>query len=91
MEEIASAVGMCDDTLRTHYSAVIKKGREQGNRSLRRMQWEAAKSGSIPMQIWLGKQLLGQKDKSDVTSGDQPLRIEVVYRDKPRADPDDQP
>ncbi len=53
------------------------------------MQWKAAKAGNVTMQIWLGKQLLGQKDKSDVTSGDQPLTVNVVYQDKPRADADD--
>ena len=29
--------------------------------------------GNVTMQIWLGKQRLGQKDKHDVTSADQAL------------------
>ena len=43
------------------------------------------------MQIWLGKQLLGQKDHSDITSGGEKLRIEVVYRNKPKREDDSNP
>lgn len=30
---------------------------------LRKLQWQAAEAGNVTMQIWLGKQMLGQKDK----------------------------
>jgi hypothetical protein len=30
------------------------------------MQWKSAEKGSVPMQIWLGKQVLGQADKQEV-------------------------
>lgn len=33
--------------------------------ALRRMQWKAAESGNVTMQIWLGKQYLGQSDKQE--------------------------
>jgi hypothetical protein len=36
-----------------------------GTRSLRRLQYEAAKTGNVTMQIWLGKQWLGQKDRTE--------------------------
>ena len=39
------------------------RGREQGKRSLRRLQWKAAEQGNVRMLEWLGKQHLGQKDK----------------------------
>jgi len=39
------------------------RGREQGKRSLRRLQWRAAEQGNIRMLEWLGKQYLGQQDK----------------------------
>lgn len=35
--------------------------------SLRRQQIESAKSGNVSMLIWLGKQLLDQADKRDIT------------------------
>lgn len=37
---------------------------------LRELQWKAAESGNIVMLIWLGKQYLGQKDKSELTGKD---------------------
>ncbi|WPY01564.1 hypothetical protein Trichorick_01477 (plasmid) [Candidatus Trichorickettsia mobilis] len=51
------------------FSAYYKKYLNTGKISLRRIQWQSANAGSVPMQIWLGKQYLGQKDKaeSDVT------------------------
>ncbi len=44
------------------FAAAFEKGREAGKSSLRRLQWKAAASGNITMQIWLGKQYLGQRD-----------------------------
>jgi len=35
---------------------------ENGRSSLRRLQWKSATNGNITMQIWLGKQYLGQRD-----------------------------
>ena len=41
---------------------VIEKGKDEGQCSLRRLQWKSATNGNIAMQIWLGKQYLGQRD-----------------------------
>ena len=30
------------------------------------MQWKSAEKGNVTMQIWLGKQNLGQSDKQEV-------------------------
>lgn len=38
-----------------------------GKASLRRLQFTSAKNGNVTMQIWLGKQLLGQKDRQELT------------------------
>ena len=71
MEEIASGLCVGVATLYRRVrddlavDSAIKRGREEGTRSLRRIQWEAAKSGNVTMMIWLGKQWLGQKDKSE--------------------------
>jgi len=37
--------------------------RQPGRISLRRHQWKSAEAGNIAMQIWLGKQWLGQAEK----------------------------
>ena len=72
MEEIASGLGISRSTLDRRrdedpeLNAAIQKGRELGTRSLRRLQYDAAKNGNVTMQIWLGKQWLNQKDKHEV-------------------------
>jgi len=40
-----------------------QRGLQEGKASIRRMQFEEAKNGSIAMQIWLGKQYCGQSDQ----------------------------
>lgn len=44
---------------------VWEEGRGSGQGSLRRMQFVSAQKGNVTMQIWLGKQYLGQKDKHE--------------------------
>lgn len=40
----------------------IDRGRVNGKSALRRKQFEVALAGSVPMLIWLGKNILGQLD-----------------------------
>lgn len=56
----------CKDTYGLGFSDVYKKKSASGKASLRRMQFKAAESGNVTMQIWLGKQYLEQKDKQDI-------------------------
>ena len=62
--EIAAALGTSTDTLtrNPNFAEVYKRGAEGGRKSLRRMQFESANKGNVVMQIWLGKQYLGQTD-----------------------------
>ncbi len=69
--EIAAVVGCDPQTITNRFSAEYDKGREQGKTLLRQKQWEAVKKGNVAMMIWLGKQYLGQTDKSDVTTRDE--------------------
>lgn len=62
-EEIAAVMGCHKDTIADRFSELILKGREEGKISLRRAQMKNALNGNTSMQIWLGKQYLGQKDK----------------------------
>ena len=63
-EEISSALGVSVDTLTRykHFAEIFKRGTDNGRKSVRRMQFESATKGSVAMQIWLGKQYLGQSD-----------------------------
>lgn len=53
----------CKDTYNETFSEVYKKKSSKGNMSLRRWQLKSAEKGNVTMQIWLGKQHLGQKEK----------------------------
>ncbi len=71
--DIGEIAAFCDchrDTIKDRFSKELEKGYGAGKRRLRRMQWKAAQGGNVVMQIWLGKQYLGQKDKQELTGED---------------------
>ena len=69
-----------DDDEVTEFFRVYKKAQANSKTSLRRVQMNKALEGDNALLIWLGKQLLGQKDKSDVTSdGEKITGIEISY------------
>jgi|SRR6056300_1144710 len=78
MPEIAAYLRIPLRTLEDRISAepelkeIIQNGREQGKLSIRRKQFQIMdKENSATMAIWLGKQLLGQRDKHDVVTEDK--------------------
>jgi hypothetical protein len=91
-EEIASFIDVDYDTINRRCKEAKKMGfadyskqkRFGGKPSLRRAQWKLAIEGNNPtMLIWLGKQMLDQRDKADVdnTSSDgsmSPTIIELI-------------
>lgn len=52
----------CIRTYDKTYDEMMERFKSEGKMSLRRAQFKSALEGSIPMQIWLGKVLLGQRD-----------------------------
>jgi len=65
--EIAQALKTSPDTLERRFHNDLIKGREKAKASIRRKQFEIATAGNVTMLIWLGKQLLGQKDQVGIT------------------------
>jgi hypothetical protein len=71
-EELAIIAGVASSAFYRHLKTdvelaeAINRGRGEGRTTLRRLQWAKAHAGSDTMLIWLGKQLLDQKDKSAV-------------------------
>ena len=67
-EEIAAGIGCSQDTLARgrkrdqELDAAIIDGRANGRMSLRRAQYQKAMDGNPAMLIWLGKQVLGQRE-----------------------------
>ena len=53
----------CHATYNVGFSDIYKKISSTGKMSLRRQQFKSAENGNVTMQIWLGKQWLGQTDK----------------------------
>jgi hypothetical protein len=87
--EIAAFVGCSEATIRQRFEKELAKARSGLKVKLRKKQMEVALAGNVSMLIWLGKQLLGQKEKSDVTSDDQPMASSVkVHLVRPANDKD---
>lgn len=94
-EEICSVLGISEDTLGRriaereidgvrNFADLYKKHQGEGRASLRRAQWKAAQDGNPTMLIWLGKQVLGQKDKHELSGPDGgaiPVKIERTIID----------
>ena len=76
MNEMADFFGCHRETLRENFSPQIDKGRSEGNISLRRKQWQmAVEKGNVVMLIWLGKQMLGQRNEIIESDSNTPLPI----------------
>jgi len=83
-EELAAFLDCSVDTITRlkkdpAFLAAYEKGKSEGKLSLRRSQMKAALDGNITMQIWMGKQLLGQSDKQDINANvKQTPKVELV-------------
>jgi hypothetical protein len=66
MAEISAMTDISVSTLENNFYELIQKGKEEGKASLRRSQYLAAQKGNVAMMIWLGKQLLGQRERADL-------------------------
>ena len=72
-DEIAEVVGTTPATLKRRFGDLLEKGKQAGKKSLRRAQWDKALNGDTRMQIFLGKQYLGQKDAPEDGEAKTPL------------------
>ena len=89
IDEICSIYGMDDETLNRiieergegSFSTLYKKHSGEGKTSLRRQQYKSAQDGNVTMQIWLGKQWLGQRDQTavDLTSAGEKFNVNVMF------------
>lgn len=101
--EICSILGISFQSLITWKKEDIKlqeamtNGYADGKMSLRRAQFQVAfpdldrgYNGNPAMLIWLGKQVLHQSDKLQVSGGDEPVKIQVVWGDLPQNEKNDE-
>jgi len=75
--EIASFFGVGEHVIRKSYAEFLEKGRDKGKIRLRQWQMKAAERGNVAMLIWLGKQMLGQSDKQEITTTELPEGFNV--------------
>lgn len=69
--DIAAIVGVAEGTLRKHAGDELVAGRAMLRRNVRTWQVREARRGNAALLIWLGKQVLGQRDV--VEDPDRPL------------------
>jgi len=88
--EIAAIVGCSKSLLSTRFKTIIANGHDNLKMSIRRMQMKSAQAGNIAMQIWLGKQYLGQQDKQAVEIAEVDIYkdpLEMVFRGRTVSNP----
>lgn len=74
-KEIAEALGYDENTLKRNFEIFLAKGRANLKEKLKRKQISVALQGNVVMLIWLGKQYLGQADKTE-ESGEYKIIVE---------------
>jgi hypothetical protein len=94
-EECAGVMGLSEDTIDRRlkeegydgFADFYKKHSDEGKASLRRAQWKAAQDGNPTMLVWLGKQMLGQRDRHDHTHANpdgSAITFKTVIEAKPQ-------
>jgi len=74
--EIASVLNVSAKTLRRNYADIIDQSKEKGKASLRKKMFDKAiKKDNTHMQIWLSKNYLGMKDRTQTESIVEPLPL----------------
>tara|TARA_Y100000114_G_C11545324_1_gene224586 strand:+ start:264 stop:569 length:306 start_codon:yes stop_codon:yes gene_type:complete len=75
--EIADFFGCGEHVIRKGYAEYLTKGRAEQKLRLRQLQWRSAEKGNVTMQIFLGKNILGQQDKFEENQLETPLTWSV--------------
>lgn len=65
--EIGDFFNVHPTTIYKRFSDILTKMRAKRKTRLRQLQWQQAEKGNIAMLIWIGKQELGQVERSEVS------------------------
>ena len=77
-KEIGDCVGIDESRVRRRFADLLLKARGNNKIRLRQLQYAQAEEGNVTMLIWLGKNMLGQSDKTEqVIDNREPLKIIV--------------
>lgn len=85
-EEIGAFLEVSVRTIRNRmrdpdFAAVVERGRAKGRISVRRAQMRLLDEGNASIAIWLGKQLLKQRDNIQLNGPSNPTQITVEVID----------
>lgn len=87
-ETIGHRLGVDADTIIRNFAGLLEQKRAERRELIARAQLKALVGDNITMAIWLGKNELGQTDRTDVTTGGQPLQstyeVKITPTDKAR-------
>jgi len=86
--EIADILGVSEATIRGRFCELLVKARSARKMKLRRKQFDMAMQGNVSMLIWLGKNELDQKDKSEHSISDELFEVIVGKRKAENQNPD---
>ncbi len=80
-EEISSVIGISARTLQRRFADLIKDNKNKGKASLRKKMFDKAiKKDDTHMQIWLSKNYLNMKDRTQTESINEPLPLIIDAR-----------
>ena len=79
--EIADFFGCDESLISKSYSSFITKGKAVLKKKLRKAQIDLALKGNATMLVWLGKQMLGQTEKQEITTMELPKGFETHHID----------
>ena len=74
-EEIGAVVGISARTLQRRFADLIEDNKNKGKASLRKRMWASALKGNPNMMIWLSKNYLGMKDRTQTENINEPLPL----------------
>lgn len=80
--EIAAFLGVGETTLKRRFGPLLKSEREAGKANIRRWQMDLAQKGNATLLIWLGKQLLGQRDNMTLDSTSKYIFEVITSKDR---------
>ena len=78
-KEISDFFGCSADLIEKSYSEFLTKGRANLKKRLRKAQLKLALGGNATMLVWLGKQMLGQADKQEVSTMELPQGFDTHH------------
>jgi hypothetical protein len=84
VEEVAAFFGVSKRTIEyriendPQFKELIEQGRANGKLSVRRKQFHHLEDDNVPMAIFLGKVLLGQRETTEQVNEHQPIQIEII-------------